>query len=88
MDIDGSYIGLEKGDETVDYFCSPVGAKVIGWDNEIHYCFIDEFEEMVFCINPDTCCDYYVYPLAGNFTDFLRLILATKNANVMQQLIL
>ena len=88
LKIDGSYIGLEKGDENGDYFCTPVGAKVIGWDNGIHYCFIDGFGEMVFCVNPDTCCDYYVYPLARNFTDFLRLILATKNTNVMQQIIL
>ena len=88
LNIDGSYIGFEKGDEIGDYFCTPVGAKVIGWDNGIHYCFIDGFGEMVFCVNPDTCCDYYVYPVARNFTDFLRLILATKNANVMQQVIL
>ena len=88
LKIDGSYIGLEKGDEIGDYFCTPVGAKVIGWDIGIHYCFIDGFGEMVFCVNPDTCCDYYVYPLAKNFTDFLRLILATKNTNVMQQIIL
>ena len=88
LNIDGSYIGLEKGDEIGGYFCTPVGAKVIGWDNGIHYCFIDGFGEMVFCVNPETCCDYYVYPLARNFIDFLRLILATKNTNVMQQIIL
>ena len=88
LNMDGSYIGLEKGDENGDYFCTPVEAKVIGWDNGIHYCFIDGFGEMVFCVNPDTCCDYYVYPLARNFTDFLSLLLATKNTNVMQQIIL
>lgn len=88
LNIDGSYIGLEKGDDNGDYFCTPVGAKVIGWDNGIHYCFIDGFDEMIFCVNPDTCCDYYVYPLAKNFKDFIGLILATKNTNVMQQIIL
>ena len=87
LNIDGSHIGLEKGDE-IDYFCTPVGSKVIGWDNGIHYCFIDGFDEMVFCVNPDTCCDFYVYPLARNFTDFLSLILAKKNTNVMQQIII
>lgn len=87
LEIDGSCIGLEKGPETSDYFCAPEGARVIGWDNGIHYCFIDYFGEMVFCVNPETCCDYHVYPLAENFYDFLSLILATKNANVMQQII-
>ncbi len=87
LNIDGSYIGLEKGDETGDYFCTPIGAKVIGWDNGIHYCFIDGFGEVVFCVNPETCCDYYVYPLAENFYDFLSLILSTKNVNTMQQIV-
>lgn len=88
LKIQGEYIGLEKGSETGDYFCTPVGAKVFAWDNGIHYCFIDGFGEMVFCVNPETCCDYYVYPLANSFYDFLRLVLATKNANAMQQVIL
>ncbi len=87
LNIDGSYIGLEQGDETGDYFCTPVGAKVIGWDNGIHYCFIDGFGEVVFCVNPETCCDYLVYPIAKNFYDFLSLILSTKNVNTMQQII-
>ena len=87
LKIDGSYIGLERGEEIGDYFCTPIGAKVIGWDNGMHYCFIDGFDEMVFCVNPDTCCDYYVYPLAKNFYDFLSLIATTKNVNIMQQII-
>ena len=87
LNIDGSYIGFEKGVETGDYFCTPVGAKVIGWDNGIHYCFIEGFGEMVFCVNPETCCDELVYPIAKNFYDFLSLILATRNANTMQQII-
>lgn len=87
LKIDGSYIGLERGEEIGDYFCTPIGAKVIGWDNGMHYCFIDGFDEMVFCVNPDTCCDYYVYPLAKNFYDFLSLIVTTKNVNTMQQII-
>ena len=88
LKIDGSYIGLEKGEEDGGYFCTPKGAKIIGWDNGIHYCFIDGFEEIIFCVNPDTCCEYYVYPLAKNFKDFIGLILTTKNTNVMQQVIL
>lgn len=87
LNLDGSYIGLEQGEETEDYFCAPMGARVIGWDNGIHYCFIDGFDEMVFCVNPETCCDYYVYPLANSFEDFLRLLLSMKNTNTMQQVI-
>ena len=42
---------------------------------------------MVFCVNPETCCDYCVYPIARNFRDFLGLILAAGNTNTLQQII-
>ena len=86
LKIDGSWIGLEAGTQT-PCFCTPIGAEIIGWDNGIHYCFIKGFGDMVFCVNPETCCDYNVYPIARNFCDFLGLILATGNTNILQQII-
>lgn len=86
LKVDTSYIGLAR-ENNPKYFCTPVGATIIGWDNGIHYVFINGFDEMVFVVNPDTCCDYYVYPLANNFYDFLCLILAVKNTNILQQII-
>ena len=86
LKIDTSCIGLSH-EENSNYFCTPVGATIIGWDNGIHYVFINGFGEMVFAVNPETCCDYYVYPLANNFYDFLSLILAAKTTNVLQQII-
>ena len=86
LKIDGSWIGLEAGAQT-PYFCTPIGAEIIGWDNGIHYCFIKDFGDMVFCVNPEPCCDYNVYPIARNFCDFLGLILATGNTNTLQQII-
>lgn len=87
LTIDPAWIGLAHEDND-PYFCTPIGAKVIGWDNGLHYCFIEGFGEMVFAVNPESSCDVYVYPLAQNFADFLRLLLATKNTNTMQQIIL
>ena len=87
LNLDRSLIGLEAGTEEGDYFCTPIGAHVIGWDNGIHYCLIDGFGETVFCVNPEPCCDFHVYPLARNFYDFLSLLLATKHTNTMQQVI-
>lgn len=43
--------------------------------------------EIVFCVNPETCCNYYVYPLAKDFTDFLRLLLSLKTTNAIQQVV-
>ena len=86
LNLDTSPIGLsiEFGEPFV---CTPIGAQIIGWDNRIHYCFIKGFKEIVFCVNPETCCNYYVYPLAKDFTDFLRLLLSLKTTNAIQQVV-
>ena len=88
LNMDTSCIGLACGENT-HYFCTPIGAKIIGWEgcDGIHYSFIDGFGEMVFVINPVTCCDHYVYPVADNFSDFLRLILAAKGTAALEQII-
>lgn len=86
LNLDSSGVGLSR-EEGERYFCTPIGAEIFGWDNGIHYCFIDDFGETVFCVNPETCCDYYTYPVARNFTDFLSLLLAVRTTNTMQQVI-
>ena len=63
LNLDTSPIGLSI-ELREPFFCTPIGAQIIGWDNGIHYCFIKGFKEIVFCVNPETCCNYYVYPLA------------------------
>lgn len=87
MTLDTSWLGLAK-EEDYHYFCTPVGAEIIGWDNGIHYCFIRGFDEMVFAVTPESSCDYHVYPLAKSFTDFIGLVLACNGANTLQQIIL
>lgn len=88
LNIDGSQIGLERGSEIEGYFCTPKGARVIGWDNGIHYCFIRGYGKMVFAVNPETGADKYVYPLAESFEDFLRLILACGHTAPVEQIIM
>ena len=73
LNLDTSPIGLSI-ELREPFFCTPIGAQIIGWDNGIHYCFIKGFKEIVFCVNPETCCNYYVYPLAKDFTDFIYRI--------------
>lgn len=87
LDIEGRWIGLEKSDMCVDYFCTPIDAAVIGWENSIHYCFIRGYRDMVFAVNPESCVDKYVYPLAMNFKDFLRLILACGSTTAVEQIV-
>ena len=88
LGIDGSWIGLEKSDMNMEYFCTPKDATIIRWENGgIHYCFIRGYRDMVFAVNPETCVDKYVYPLAMNFKDFLRLILACGSTTAVEQII-
>ena len=56
LNLDTSPIGLSV-ELREPFFCTPIGAQIIGWDNGKHYCFIEGFKEIVFCVNPETCCD-------------------------------
>ncbi|MBR6800345.1 MAG: hypothetical protein IKM61_01150 [Eubacteriaceae bacterium] len=87
LDIDASLIGLERGSEDGGYFCTPVGAKVFGRESGIHYCFIEGYGDMVFAVNPMPWKDDYVYPLAENFRDLLKLILYAGSITVIEQIV-
>ena len=87
LQIDGSLISLEQGEITAPYFCYPVNARAIGFEGCILYCFIPEYGDVVFASNPESCADTNVYPLAENFSDFLRLILACGSANPIEQIV-
>lgn len=88
LPIEPRLIGLEKNEMQVDYFCTPRGTRTIGFENCIQYCFIRGYGETVFAVNPESCADQYVYPLAKDFRDFLRLILACGSTTAVEQIIL
>ena len=83
----GPLLGLEPGNTRSDYFCTPKGAKVIGWEgvDGIHYCFIRGFGDMVFAVNPSNLPGDHVHPLARSFEDFLRLLLACGGTAAIEQ---
>lgn len=85
--IDLSSLGIEKGTNGKTYFCTPRGASVIGREevDGIHYCFIRGFGEMVFAVNPVNAAPDCVHPLANDFNDFLRLLLACGNVAALEQ---
>jgi len=88
LPINFSAIGLESNPSTSDYFCTPQGAKIIGWAgvDGIHYCFIEGFGDMVFAVSPCNLPGDYVHPLAETFEDFLRLMLMCSGLDAMEQL--
>ncbi|HHV08919.1 MAG TPA: hypothetical protein GXX75_01385 [Clostridiales bacterium] len=87
LNIEGSHIGLEYGVGKNNYFCTPKGASVIGWAgvDGIHFCFVRGFGEMVFAVSPMNTPGNYVHPLAQNFKDFLRLLLACGHTAALEQ---
>ena len=86
LNINGNLISLESTEHLYPYWCYPTNSKPIGLEGCILYCFIEGYDEMVFASNPETCVDTNVYPLAKNFKDFIRLILACGSANPVEQI--
>lgn len=88
LPIDKGLLSLQDVDHIDNpYFCYPVNATPIGYEGSILYCFLPEYGEMVFAANPESCADKYVYPLAENFSDFMRLVLACGTANPVEQIV-
>lgn len=87
LDINYSCVGLARGESKSDYFCTPKGAKVIGWTgvDGCHFCFVRGFDEMVFAVSPMNTPGSYVHPVARDFTNFLRLVLACGDASLLEQ---
>jgi hypothetical protein len=89
LDINKSVLGLEQADNKDIYFCTPMGAKIIGrlGVDGIHFCSIPlVYGEMVFSVSPMLCGKHYVEPIAENFEDFLSLVCACGNSSPLEQI--
>lgn len=87
LPIDFSQLGLGRGSTQSDYFCTPIGAEIVGWEgvDGIHYCFIQGFGDMVFAVDPANLPGDHVHPLARSFEGFLRLVLACGHTAALEQ---
>lgn len=87
LNLDGGPVGFGRGESESCYFCTPKGAHVIGWAgvDGVHYCFVPGFGEMVFAVSPMNTPGDYVHPVARDFKDFLRLLLACGDAAPLDQ---
>lgn len=85
--IDLSLIGIERREDNASYFCTPKGASIFGWADVdgIHYCFVRGFGGMVFAVSPMNSAPDFVHPIARDFEDFLRLLLACGDAAALEQ---
>lgn len=85
--LDLSALELFSREESYPYFCTPRGAKIIGWAgvDGIHFCFVRGFGEMVFAVSPMNLPGEYVHPVARDFLDFLRMLLACGGTAALEQ---
>ena len=85
--IDLAPLEVAPGNWDETYFCTPRGARMIGWAgvDGIHFCFIRGFGEMVFAVSPMNPPPHYVHPLSRDFADFLRLLLACGGSAALEQ---
>lgn len=51
----------------------------------IHFCFVRGFGGVVFSVTPMNLVPNLVHPLANNFEDFLRLLLACGDSAALEQ---
>lgn len=85
-DLDLSILGLNRGSEEGGYFCTPLGARVIGWAgvDGIHYCTIEGQGETIFAVSPMNFGDY-LHPIAESFEVLLRMLLSCHSMDAMEQ---
>lgn len=84
--IDLSSVGLSQSDSEITYYCTPKGAKIIGWAgvDGIHYCTIRGFGDLIFAVSPMNFGDC-VHPIARSFEDLLRLLLSCVDMAALEQ---
>ena len=74
--LDLSAVGFMPGGEA--YFCTPVGAAILGRAgvDGIHFCTAPETGDMILAVSPANGAEDCIHPVARDFPDFLRLLLA------------
>ena len=85
-ELDLSVLGLNRGSEEGEYFCTPLGARVIGWAgvDGIHYCTIEGQGETIFAVSPMNFGDY-IHPIAESYEVLLRMLLSCHSMDAVEQ---
>ena len=87
LKIDFSAIEFEQAGNEDKYFCTPIGAHLIGKAgvDGIHYCTVRGQGEMVFAVNPSNEVGKNVFPIANTFDELLSLLLACGSMAAIEQ---
>ena len=87
LKIDFSAIEFEQAGNEDKYFCTPIGAHLIGRAgvDGIHYCTVRGQGERIFAINPSNEIGKIVFPIANTFDELLSLLLACGSMAAIEQ---
>ena len=87
LNIDHAAIDIGQVGGDIKYFCTPIGAHLIGRPgvDGIHYCTIRGQGEMVFAVNPSNEVGRNVYPIANTFEELLSLLLSCGSMAAIEQ---
>ena len=86
LPIDFAAIEVEPGEGGGPYFCTPVGAEIVGWLGGVHFVLLPG-DERVYCVDPEMGSEgTYVLPVAADFRDFLSYLLWCKCASPLSQI--
>jgi len=85
--LDLSSLSVMHQEDNDPYFCTPKGASIFGWAGVagIPFCFVRGFGETVFAVSPMNGGKDCVHVIARDFSDFLRLLLATGDSAALEQ---
>ena len=85
--LDLTALGVERRADNAPYFCTPKGANIFGWAgvDGIHFCFVRGFGTQIFAVSPANGPGEFVHPIAADFADFLRLLLACGDSAALEQ---
>lgn len=86
-EIDLSAFGIFKTECAEEYFCTPKGANIIGVTgvDGIHYCTVKSLGSTIFAVAPMGDYGRYVFPVANDLTEFLRVLMACGDEACVEQ---
>ena len=86
LNIDTMLLGIEQGITKTYIFCTPKGAKIIGWEVLMASILLYTWVwRNGICSQPMNTPGSYVHPLASTFSDFLCLLLVCGNTAALEQ---
>lgn len=86
LPIEFSAIELESCPDAEPYFCTPVGAEIIGWLGSTHFILLPG-DETVYCVEPELGEEgTFVLPVGRDFREFLSYLLYCKCTSPISQI--